>query len=395
MTFTKEQIQKAYKKLSPEVQDFVMSNETTDTIEDLLKNNGLNDELLDLASVEILFAMYGLQTLDESIHQISQISKQGYNSLLKLKNSLSTNIFSEIDNLKIDYNKNNLKTIKPSDIKEKVEEISKKYTLSEAQNDILIELALYTINNIDSRSVIKDTIKQRLNISDLLAEQIMLDLDKRVFSYAVKFIESNEKTEEKTLSSEVSDILNTPEEPTKSTMKDSNGLNHLRSMSGDMKSAENGKMEVKPEPKTWLEELKLNNSSKETKPEVSPLEQKIGSAPVNLPGVDVSQSPIKTEEREIQKPKTQTEFVQRPISVPRYTADLSEKDEGEYLLKKSGIFPEKEDSEHRPVGLKPDMTYYKQSPKDFPEIKTENTKNNSAQETPKKYTSDPYREPIE
>ncbi len=278
---------------------------------------------------------------------------------------------------------------------QRTHEVAEKYSLNENQTENLLDQTILTLIGLENPSNFINTLVTDLGISRLLAEQIVLDLDKRVFSYAVKFIESNEKTEEKTLSSEVLDILNTPEEPTKSEMKDSNGLNHLRSMSGDMKSAENGKMEAKPEPKTWLEELKLNNSSKETKPEVSPLEQKIGSAPVNLPGVDVSQSPIKTEEREMQKPKTQTEFIQRPISVPRYTADLSEKDEGEYLLKKSGIFPEKEDSEHRPVGLKPDMTYHKQSPKDFPEIKTENTKNNSAQETPKKYTSDPYREPIE
>lgn len=275
------------------------------------------------------------------------------------------------------------------------EEISFKYSLSEEQKEIFSNKILFILLGIENVNEFISNLSNELKISNLLAEQLADESDKRIFKLAVEFIESNEELPEKTLSSEVSDILNTPEEPAKSAMRDSNGLNHLRSMSGDMKFAENGKMEAKPEPKTWLEETRLNNSSKETKPEVSPLEQKIGSAPTNLPGVDVSQSPIKTEEREMQKPKTHTEFVQRPISVPRYTADLSEKDDGEYLLKKSGIFPEKEDSEHRPVGLKPDMTYHKQSPKDFPEVKQEVNTNDPAQVITKKYTSDPYREPIE
>jgi len=279
---------------------------------------------------------------------------------------------------------------------QRTREVANKYSLSEPQTEDLLDLTVLTLIGLERPQNFIVTLVSNLNISRLLAEQIVLDLDKRVFEYAIKTIESkiNEEQEissEKTLSSEVSDILKVSKEKPRSENRDSNGLNHLRSMSGDMRSFEKEEVEPKQEAKTWLEEMKVNDSSKQ--PESSNNEQKAGYAPANLPGVDVGQSPVKTEERQIQKPKTQEEFIQRPISVPRYTANLSEKDEGEYLLKKSGIFPEHQDAEHRPVGLKPDMSYQKQSPKDFPETKQELKTEN--QEIPKKYSADPYREPIE
>lgn len=96
MKFSREQKKEAYKKLSPEVQDFVMSNETTELIENYLKEAGLSEEQSISADSEILYAMYGLQTLSEAIDNIAKSSGKNINDLSKLKTDLDNNIFRNI-----------------------------------------------------------------------------------------------------------------------------------------------------------------------------------------------------------------------------------------------------------------------------------------------------------
>jgi len=96
MTFTREQKKEAYKKLSPEVQDFVMSNETTELIENYLKEAGLSEEQSIDADSEILYAMYALQTLSDAINNISKLSSKNISDLSKLKTNLDNNIFKNI-----------------------------------------------------------------------------------------------------------------------------------------------------------------------------------------------------------------------------------------------------------------------------------------------------------
>ena len=99
MVFTKEQKKEAYKKLSPEVQDFVMSNETTELIENYLKEADLSEEQSTDADSEILYAMYGLQTLSGAIENIAKLSGKNINDLSKLKTDLDNNIFKNIPNM--------------------------------------------------------------------------------------------------------------------------------------------------------------------------------------------------------------------------------------------------------------------------------------------------------
>src|SRR3989344_3670927 len=96
MTFPREQRQKAYKKLAPEIQDFIMSNETTELITNYLKEIGLTPEQENLADSEILYAMFDLQTLSNAIENIAKISNKNINDLSKLKDNLKSNIFSKI-----------------------------------------------------------------------------------------------------------------------------------------------------------------------------------------------------------------------------------------------------------------------------------------------------------
>lgn len=96
MTFTNTQIREAYKKLSPEVQNFIMDNETTDLITNHLGMAGLSEEQSTLADSEILYAMLGLQTLPDAISNIAKLSNKSLESLHRLKIDLENNIFVKI-----------------------------------------------------------------------------------------------------------------------------------------------------------------------------------------------------------------------------------------------------------------------------------------------------------
>jgi hypothetical protein len=96
MTFTREQIQNAYKKLPPEVQSFIMDTDTTELIEKYLKEVGLSEEQSNMADSEILYAMFGLQTLSVAIENIAKLSNKSIDSLSGLKAKLSNSVFNHI-----------------------------------------------------------------------------------------------------------------------------------------------------------------------------------------------------------------------------------------------------------------------------------------------------------
>jgi hypothetical protein len=100
MTFTREQKKEAYKKLSPEMQDFVMDNETTEIIGNFLTEAGLNEEQSNDADLEILLAMYGLQTLSDAINNIAKLCGKNAENFSELKSNLERNIFDNITKIK-------------------------------------------------------------------------------------------------------------------------------------------------------------------------------------------------------------------------------------------------------------------------------------------------------
>ena len=99
MTFTREQRQAAYKKLPIEVQEFIMSNETSDVIANYLKEVGLSDDQANFADGEIFNSLLGLQTLDASINNIIQLTGKRIEELSNLKSKLQENIFSKYKEL--------------------------------------------------------------------------------------------------------------------------------------------------------------------------------------------------------------------------------------------------------------------------------------------------------
>lgn len=95
MSYTKEQKQSAYKKLPPEIQDLVMSNETTELITNAIKEIGLSEEQANLADSEILHTLFCLQSLDDTINNIAKLNNGGANDLLKLKSTIQDNILNK------------------------------------------------------------------------------------------------------------------------------------------------------------------------------------------------------------------------------------------------------------------------------------------------------------
>ena len=119
MFYTKEQKQSAYKKLPPEIQDLVMSNETTELVTNALKEVGLSEEQQNLADSEILYTFFCLQSLDDTINNISKISGKNTNDLSKLKSTIQDNI---LDKYKIDIKEfidtNKSKPVAPTSVPE-------------------------------------------------------------------------------------------------------------------------------------------------------------------------------------------------------------------------------------------------------------------------------------
>lgn len=69
---------------------------------------------------------------------------------------------------------------------DRVYEISKKYSLNEDQSENLADTVVLVLIGLQGADTFLDTIIKDLGVSRLLAEQIMEDVDKRVFELAIK-----------------------------------------------------------------------------------------------------------------------------------------------------------------------------------------------------------------
>jgi hypothetical protein len=347
--FTREQKRSAYKKLPVEVQDFIMSNETTELITNYLNGAGLTEEQSILADSEILFAMFGLQTLTDAINNIAKTNNKQIENFLKLKDDLEKNIFREIDGYKNtststpnetqeikkgirESKSDKLRENTPDQVKvlpkaaqdfifggiweERTEEIANKYSLDEKQTENLISSVFFVLINQIKIEDCLETIITDLKISRLLAEQIVEDLEVRVFEYALKSIEKKEEVELKSKNQIPDQIQN---------------LNNV-------------------------EKTKRTNAAP---PDQTVIQKTISVAEIDIPEVRPEITPMIEEGEKVQirpianiKETATTELIQRPMDVPRFTGVPIEKEE---KIKPKEIIPE----------------------------------------PPKKYAVDPYREPIE
>lgn len=266
---------------------------------------------------------------------------------------------------------------------ERTDEIAKKYSLNDTQTDNLINNVLFILIGLDKPETFLETTIIELGISRLLAEQIMEDLEVRVFEYATKSIENKEKRGSSGQQPESSGQKNENKSPTPP---------------GNTTDFEDDIPEVRPEITPMVEKDEVVHNM--VPPAVT--ESKQDSVEVRLP------QEIKPQEF----PRAalgQSEPIQRPVSVPRYTGEQEEMTNdkfphlptpeavgngGQAMTNQGQSFNDKIDAmaqkapEPTPaVETKPIVDAVK--PQEQPKIPE------PVPEAPKRYTVDPYREPLE
>lgn len=251
-------------------------------------------------------------------------------------------------------------------------EIALKYSLSEEQTNTLRNLVMFVMIGVENPDTFQKSIEEELGISNLLAEQLVKDIDERVFQYVVNLIQEKPSVKEPVAAPVVEKekvFITTPnpkpvvntEQPKKEIPKDEHtDFDVLRTMSKDIEYLKNNQ-----------DPVMHNVIDRQTKPNIempkaSPVvEQKTAAAPANLPGVEIHQEitpeikiddlgdnkvfmgsefmkqstetkPVVQENTKPEPPKwgsnindgststntpPKTENTQEKISVPRYTAD--------------------------------------------------------------------------
>ncbi len=96
MSYTNAQLKEAGQNLSPEAKDFATSSEVIEMISTHLKNAGLSKGQAEDADSEILYALLGLQTLDDSMKNTASVVKKPVEELNPLKAKLRTDIFDKL-----------------------------------------------------------------------------------------------------------------------------------------------------------------------------------------------------------------------------------------------------------------------------------------------------------
>lgn len=71
-------------------------------------------------------------------------------------------------------------------IESRTKEISRKYSLNAEQGESLVDIVMLVLVGIDSPDTLIENIMSDLSVSEIVAEQIMNDLEGRVFEYALK-----------------------------------------------------------------------------------------------------------------------------------------------------------------------------------------------------------------
>lgn len=173
MSYTLQQTREAYKKLNPDVQIFIMDSETTDLISGYLSKLNITEDQRDLVDSEILYTMYNLQKNSEMMDNIIKITGKDPRDLAELRKNLDANIFGEIKKLNLTFGKSNILEI--------LDEITKKYSLSEDKKNTLKSICKEIIDDIGVKDDALSNLDQKLNVSKLIAEQIAEELNKRAF----------------------------------------------------------------------------------------------------------------------------------------------------------------------------------------------------------------------
>lgn len=302
-------------------------------------------------------------------------------------------------------------------------EIALKYSLTEEQTNTLRNLVLFVIIGVESPKTLQKSIEVELGISNLLSEQLMKDIDNRVFQYIYNLISENQPVPEivtapvkieKEVNAEKGNIpkplpINEikkveQEEPRKIPAKDEHtDFDVVRSMSKDIEYLKNNQDPVmhnvinkQPEPvvaetpKPIIPPVGYNRSTPEIRPESVPMvepnilpapEMKVGTVPHNLPGIEI-ETPI---------PQAKTPDIK-----------IDDLGDGGIFVGSEFMKQSTEAKQPTPENIKPEPVKWGSAVDSKFEVKTNvpETSTNPLEKKEEKigvprYTSDPYREPLE
>ncbi len=342
MSYTKEQKRNIFNKLPQKIREVLVSEEFVLAIKDIAKTNSLTEDGGDLLVSFVGDVLMGIENKDNLKERLKNYLNDPY-SIEKIKNDTEEKVFKNIDNLYIDilnnFKKEEEQNGRDFDVDYYIQSLENR---EDESNDFLKEIG-ETIKNNDVLSEKQDLILKNM-------------WGKRVDEIAEKYSLNEEQT--KNLTKNVLFVLFNPEEQEKFLEKTTSELRISKLLAE----------QITEDLKTRIFEpaLKVAQNQSETipelRPEITPLVEpgeKVRVRPVPVGFTDNTPKPV---------PKPQIpgpELVQRPVSVPRYTAVPMEENDATGVSQKTTV----------PTGAP-------KTPEPVPE-------------PVKKYTVDPYREPLD
>jgi len=195
-------IKERAEKLPTEVIEAIRSVPLIEKIKKIARNNKLDKEKSELFTTETVLVVLGMTS--PKTYPISLAENVGLddNLVIKIAKEVDEQIIKPIVgalNKKNSQQETKIST-PTGNWKNKVSEIAKKYSLNQSQTDKLVNTVTSVIYESKKSDSLVEIIIKDLGISRLLAEQIVSDLETRVFEYALKEVKSEKlKVESKPL----------------------------------------------------------------------------------------------------------------------------------------------------------------------------------------------------
>lgn len=196
----------------------------------------------------------------------------------------------------------------------RTEEVAKKYSLNPTQTDTLIENVLLVLIGLDEPENFSELMSSEIGISKLLSTQILDDLGSRVFDYANKFVEDKTNTTSIASIPKVATTMVPSSEAQAKILSSTNSrILEIRPENLPAKTNAHVVTNIVPEKPKEPQKFVPPKYIPENKPVSTPEPQKVASAPE-------VKSPTPMAPVIHYTARENTEPVQQPVSVPRFTA---------------------------------------------------------------------------
>ncbi len=163
-----------FNDINQEKVNILLSDDLLNKLDDFSDKYKIEEDVYEIIIDEVINVIIGATSEDEFL---SALKSYGIND------ELSNLINKEIKSLVFDRlgNKNSTRTdLVVTNLEEKVIEISKKYGLDQTQQDTMMQIVSNHLGDISITGV-ESEISEKLNVSNLLSEQIVIDINKRIF----------------------------------------------------------------------------------------------------------------------------------------------------------------------------------------------------------------------